>query len=85
MKAYKKFLRAFLTAVSVGGFLAGWVIIAHNPRNAALRNKPQDLLSVELAPVPQLDQLVQTAGGQAGQGVAFAPTSRQFRFRTGGS
>lgn len=87
MKQFKKLLRFWLTVVSVGGFLTGWVILANNPRNSSLRSQPGQSVNVELQPVPQLNQLVDGSNSSngAGQPFAFSRPSRGFRFRTGGS
>ena len=92
MNITKKLLRVWISIVSLGGFLAGWAIIAQTAQNET----PQDTTSpaaitIEMPAIPQIDQLVGQAPSQPGAVQNFTinrtqpPTSFTPQMRTGGS
>lgn len=85
MKLWKIFIRIWLTLASVISFLVGWVVLAHapkpNPFNPA--NVPA---APRLDPVPSLNQVINSSGGQARNFIQVRPAQRSApMLRSGGS
>ncbi len=90
MKRMKNILRLWMASVSLGGFLGGWVLLAHAPKPASSSSASSNPV---LAPLPTLTPLpplnANIGGGQFSQPAPSVPSfsSRSFLpvMRTGGS
>ncbi len=84
MKLWKSLIRIWLTLVSVGSFLIGWVVIAHAPKPNQF--KPSSVPAMpKLDPVPSLDQVINGQQSQMPQ-INILPSQQSTRIlRSGGS
>ena len=92
MKLFRKFLRFWITLATTGGFLAGWVLLAHAPKPVQTGTQAGDSATPvpTLAPLPPLDL---SGGGSSSNfqqpqfTVQQSPSffSQAPMFRTGGS
>lgn len=95
MKIFRFVLNIWITIVSVGSFLLGWVVLAHAPKPVSHSTSQPTVSNV--APLPTLTPLQLNGNGGNFQGFQVAPnqsfstnnngfTSQpQPIFRTGGS
>jgi hypothetical protein len=92
MKLFRKFLRFWITLATTGGFLAGWVLLAHAPKPVQPKASSGSATTAipTLAPLPPLD----LSGGSVVENsqqpqfsVRQSPSffSQAPMFRTGGS
>lgn len=90
MKRTKSILRVWMASISLGGFLGGWVLLAHAPKPASSSSTSSNPV---VAPMPTLTPLPSIGAGVAGSTssgpVVSMPTFRSRAFlpvmRTGGS
>lgn len=90
MKRMKSVLRLWMASVSLGGFLGGWVLLAHAPKPASTNSNSSNSA---VAPLPTLTPLpslnANIGGSQFSQPAPSMPSfqSRSFLpvMRTGGS
>ena len=93
MKRTKSALRVWMASVSLGGFLGGWVLLAHAPKPASTNSSGSTSSNQVGAAMPTLTPLPPIGAGVAGNSssgsVASMPTFRSRSFlpvmRTHGS
>jgi len=89
MSTYRKFLRSWLTVSSLLGFLLGWVLVSHTAEpEATITTSEGQTLTVEMPPIPSVENLAATSVGTNGiQTFTFnqSQSSLTPRMRTGGS
>jgi hypothetical protein len=81
MKRMKNVLRLWMASVSLGGFLGGWVLLAHAPKPASTTSSSSS--SPVLAPVPTLTPLPPLSANIGGSQVSHAaPAMPSFQTQT---
>ena len=92
MKLYRKFLRLWVTAASLFGFLTGWIFLSHIPdigTVTAANGSNTSIALTNLPSVPSLSNSVPAVGSV--QTFTFTPNTAQNQsgfstfLRTGGS
>jgi hypothetical protein len=85
MKLWKTLIRIWLTLASLISFLVGWVVLAHAPKPNQF-NASSVPAAPKLDPVPSLDQVVNSSGGQTQNFIQVRPVQRSAPIlRSGGS
>jgi hypothetical protein len=84
MKPWKILIRIWLTLASLISFLIGWVVLAHAPKPNQFHasNVPA---APKLDPVPSLNQVMNSSGGQTQNFMQIRPVQRSPMLRSGGS
>jgi hypothetical protein len=90
MKKTKAVLRVWLASISMGGFLGGWILLAHSPKPASSANPVTNANVAAIDPLPTLAPLPPIGSSVSPGGLSLSvPTirSRAFMpvFRSGGS
>jgi len=90
MKHTKNVLRLWMASVSLGGFMGGWVLLAHAPKPASSSSAGSDPAVAPMATLTPLPPLNANIGGsEFSQPAPSVPSFRSRSFlpvmRTGGS
>jgi len=89
MSLYRKFLRYWLTAASLFGFLLGWVFISHSTESEeTITTIDGQTLTIEMPSIPSVDDLTApTSDTNDVQTFTFNQSQSSFapQMRTGGS
>lgn len=84
MKPWKILIRIWLTLASLISFLVGWVVLAHAPKPNQF-NASSVPAAPKLDPVPSLNQVMNSSGGQTQNFIQVRPVQRSPILRSGGS
>lgn len=90
MRRMKNILRLWIASISLGGFLGGWVLLAHAPKPASTSTSSTNTASAPLPTLTPLPPLNANIGGsQFSQPAPSLPSFQTRSFlpmmRTGGS
>ena len=89
MNLYRKFLRYWLTATSLLGFLLGWIFVSRTAESeTAITTNDGQTLTIEMPPIPSVENLAAPVVDANGiQTFTFSQNQSGFtpQMRTGGS